>query len=157
MTFAEAMEHVAQTFEAIGAVVLLAGLLLAAALCVRVLRRTGNGRQAYKVLRQSLGGAILLGLEILVAADLVRTVAVEPTLDNVMILGLIVLIRTALSFSLEVEIEGVAPWRRAAMTGAGRIAQAVRSAGDAADPVQRPRQTPALPAELADTASPDGL
>jgi len=157
MTFAEAMEHVAQTFEAIGAVVLLAGLLLAAALCVRVLRRTGNGSQAYKVLRQSLGGAILLGLEILVAADLVRTVAVEPTLDNVMILGLIVLIRTALSFSLEVEIEGVAPWRRAAMTGAGRIAQAVRSAGDAADPVQRPRQTPALPAELADTASPDGL
>ena len=76
-------------------------------------------QQAYKVLRQSFGGVILLGLEILVAADLVRTVAVEPTLDNVVILGLIVLIRTMLSFSLEIEIEGVAPWRRAAMTGNG--------------------------------------
>jgi uncharacterized membrane protein len=159
MTFAEAMENVAQAFDAIGVVVLLAGLLLAAGLGIRVLRRSGSGsgKQAYKVLRQSFGGAILLGLEVLVAADLIRTVAVDPTLENVAILGLIVLIRTALSFSLEVEIEGVAPWRRAAMTGAGRIAQAVRSAGDAADPVQRPRQTPALPAELADTASPDGL
>jgi uncharacterized membrane protein len=109
MTFAEAMEHVAQTFEAIGAAVLLAGLFLAAYLCVRVLRRSGDGKQAYQVLRQSFGGVILLGLEILVAADLVRTVAVEPTLESVVILGVIVLIRTVLSFSLEVEIEGVVP------------------------------------------------
>jgi uncharacterized membrane protein len=132
------MDHVAQVFEVIGAVVLLAGLFLAAVLCARVLRRSGGGPRAYRVLRQSFGGAILLGLEILVAADLVRTVAVEPTLENVEILGLIVLIRTALSFSLEIEIEGVAPWRRAAMTGAGRITRAVRSAGDPADPIQPP-------------------
>jgi uncharacterized membrane protein len=134
MTFTEAMERVAQVFEVIGAVVLFAGLFLAVGLCVRVLRRSGGGTRAYRVLRQSFGGAILLGLEILVAADLVRTVAVEPTLENVEILGLIVLIRTALSFSLEIEIEGVAPWRRAAMTGAGRITRAVRSGGDAAEP-----------------------
>jgi hypothetical protein len=70
-----------------------------------------------------------LGLEILVAADLVRTVAVEPTMENVVILGLIVLIRTVLSFSLEIEIEGVAPWRRAGMTGAGHIARAAENAG----------------------------
>jgi uncharacterized membrane protein len=157
MTFSEGMERVAQGFEAMGAAVLLGGLFLAVGLAVRVLRRAGDWQEAYKVLRRSFGGVILLGLEILVAADLVRTVAVESTLDNVLILGAIVLIRTVLSFSLEVEIEGVAPWRRAALTGAGRIAQEVRSAGDAADPVHRPRQTPAHPAELADTASPDGV
>jgi uncharacterized membrane protein len=150
VTFTEAMEHVAQAFEAIGAVVLLAGLFLSVGLSVRVLRRSGNGKHAYKVLRQSFGGVILLGLEILVAADLVRTVAVEPTLDNVAILGLIVLIRTALSFSLEIEIEGVAPWRRAGMTGAGQIARAIERADGPTDPAQRPRQNPA---DAADTAS----
>ena len=137
MTFAEAMEHVAQAFEAIGAVVLLAGLFLAVGLAVRVLRRSRDGQRAYKVLRQSFGGVILLGLEILVAADLVRTVAVQPTLENVVILGVIVLIRTVLSFSLEIEIEGVAPWRRASMSGAAHIARAVQNAGRPAEPVQR--------------------
>lgn len=136
VTFTTTMEYAARAFEAIGAVVLLAGLFLSAGLAIRVLRRTGNGQEAYKVLRRTFGGVILLGLEILVAADLVRTVAVEPTLDNVVILGLIVLIRTALSFSLEIEIEGVAPWRRAGMTGAGQIARAVKhaNASDAATP-----------------------
>jgi uncharacterized membrane protein len=133
MTFAGSMEHVAQAFEAIGAVVLLAGLFLAVGLSVRVLRRSGDGKQAYKVLRQSFGGVILLGLEILVAADLVRTVAVEPTLDNVVILSLIVLIRTVLSFSLEIEIEGVAPWRRGGMTGAGQISGVIERAGAPTD------------------------
>jgi uncharacterized membrane protein len=133
MTFADAMGYVAQAFEVAGAVVLLAGLVLAAALAIGVLRRTGDGRQAYRVLRQSFGGVILLGLEILVAADLVRTVAVEPTLANVVILGGIVLIRTVLSFSLEIEIEGVAPWRRAATSGAVHIARAAGNAGRPAD------------------------
>jgi uncharacterized membrane protein len=133
MTFADAMGYVAQAFEVAGAVVLLAGLVLAAALAIGVLRRTGDGRQAYRVLRQSFGGVILLGLEILVAADLVRTVAVEPTLANFVILGGIVLIRTVLSFSLEIEIEGVAPWRRAATSGAVHIARAAGNAGRPAD------------------------
>jgi len=75
-------------------------------------------------LRSAFGGTLLLGLEVLVAADLLRTVAVAPTLDNVLVLGLIVLIRTVLSFSLETEIEGVAPWRRAQMSGVGGIRQA---------------------------------
>jgi len=115
------MEHVAELFEVIGALVLLIGLFVSAGVAVRFQRRTGDLRLAYRVLRESLGGVILLGLEILVAADLVRTVAVSPTLANVLVLGIIVLIRTVLSFSLEVEIEGVAPWRRAATTGVGRI------------------------------------
>jgi hypothetical protein len=69
----------------------------------------------------------LLGLEILVAADLVRTVIVAPTLDNVLVLGLIVLIRTFLSFSLETEIEGVPPWRRMTASGTSIIRRASRS------------------------------
>ena len=131
MTFTETMDHVAQVFEAIGATVLLAGFFVSIAIAARSLRRSRDGRLAYGVLRESFGGVILLGLEILVAADLVRTVAVAPTLENVAILGLIVLIRTILSFSLEIEIEGVAPWRRAAMSsGAGTI---VRAAGRGAE------------------------
>src|SRR5215203_3995868 len=129
MRFTEAMETVAQVFEAIGAIILLGGLLLSLGLAGRVLRRSGDGATAYRVLRQSFGGVILLGLEVLVAADLVRTVAVEPTWENVLVLGVIVLIRTVLSFSLEVEIEGIAPWRRAATSGASHIGQAVASAG----------------------------
>ena len=62
--------------------------------------------------RSSLGRAILLGLEFLVAADIVNTVAIEPTLDSLAVLAGIVLIRTFLSFSLEVEIEGRWPWQR---------------------------------------------
>ena len=76
---------------------------------------------------------ILLGLEILVAADLVRTVAVAPTVENVVILGVIVLIRTFLSFSLEIEIEGVVPWRRAQTMG-GRRARGSLPSGDVQPP-----------------------
>jgi uncharacterized membrane protein len=129
MTFSEAMERVAQLFEAIGALVLLVGLAFCFTLAIRAFRRSRDGRRAYQVLRESFGGVILLGIEILVAADLVRTVAVATTLENVVILGLIVLIRTVLSFSLEIEIEGVAPWRRAMVGGAGRIRQATARAG----------------------------
>ncbi len=130
MTFTESMERVAQLFEAIGAVVLLGGLFFSTGLAVRALRRFGDGRRAYQVMRESFGGVILLGLEILVAADLVRTVAIAPTLENVAVLGLIVLIRTVLSFSIEIEIEGVAPWRRALMSGAGVIAHASARSGN---------------------------
>jgi uncharacterized membrane protein len=68
---------------------------------------------AYQRLKAQLGKALLLGLEFLVAADIVRTVALEPNLQNVVILGLLVIIRTFLSWSLVVEIEGRWPWRGA--------------------------------------------
>jgi uncharacterized membrane protein len=68
---------------------------------------------AFHLYRANLGRGILLGLELLVAADIIGTVAVTPSINNLIILGLIVLIRTFLSFSLEVEIEGRWPWRRA--------------------------------------------
>lgn len=69
--------------------------------------------RSYKILRQHLGKAILLGLEILVAGDIISTVVTEPTMDKVLTLGLIVLIRTLLSFSLEIELEGKLPWKEA--------------------------------------------
>lgn len=126
-TYADGMLWVARAFEVVAAAVLVVGLLLAFALAVRAYRRTGDATVSYRTLRQTFGGVILLGLEILVAGDLIRTVAVEPTLDNVVVLGLIVLIRTFLSFSLEIEINGVPPWRRALVSGATVIKKAAAS------------------------------
>jgi uncharacterized membrane protein len=68
---------------------------------------------AYERYRERLGKALLLGLEFLVAADIVRTVALEPTMQNVLILALLVIVRTFLSWSIVVEIEGRWPWRQA--------------------------------------------
>jgi uncharacterized membrane protein len=133
-TFTGFIDHVAQGFEALGAAILVAGVIWSFVLAAVAWRRSGRPVRAYRVLRQAFGGTLLLGLEILVAADLVRTVAVAPTLDNVLVLGLIVLIRTFLSFSLETEIEGVAPWRRALMSGAGTIRRASGSALESEPP-----------------------
>ena len=127
-SFATVMDHVAQGFEVLGALILVVGVLWSFALAVLAWRQPGQRKQAYTVLRQAFGGTLLLALEILVAADLIRTVAVSPTLDNVLVLGLIVLIRTFLSFSLEIEIEGVVPWRRALASGLGTIKQATQTA-----------------------------
>ncbi|HYK70050.1 MAG TPA: DUF1622 domain-containing protein [Streptosporangiaceae bacterium] len=127
-SFTTAMDHVAQGFEALGAAVLVIGVVWSIVLAVIAWRRSGQPRRAYAALRQSFGGALLLSLEILVAADLIRTVAVAPSLTNVLILGIIVLIRTFLSISLETEIEGVPPWRRAMTTGAGTVQRATNSA-----------------------------
>ena len=128
MTFTEVMDGVAKAFEGLGAAVLVLGLLLSLGIAARDWLRTRQGRVAYRTLKETFGGVLLLGLEILVAADLVRTVAVEPTLENVAILGLIVLIRTFLSFSLEIEIEGVPPWRRALVSGGRYLSQAASRA-----------------------------
>jgi hypothetical protein len=78
---------------------------------------------AYRRYRANLGRGILLGLELLVAADIIGTVAVTPSLQNLAVLGLIVLIRTFLSFSLEVEIEGRWPWQRAGAEATGSEAR----------------------------------
>jgi uncharacterized membrane protein len=133
-TFTQLMDHVAQGFEALGAAILVVGVVWSFVLAVVAARRSGWSAKAYLVLRQAFGGTLLLGLEILVAADLLRTVAVAPTLDNVLVLGLIVVIRTFLSFSLETEIEGVAPWRRAITGGAGTLRRAAASALESETP-----------------------
>ncbi len=98
-------------FEAAGIAVIVAGALAATAVFVAATGRQPF-RDAYRTYRQRLGQAILLGLELLVAADIINTVGVDPTLRTVAVLGGIVAIRTFLSFSLEVEIDGAWPWRR---------------------------------------------
>ena len=134
-TFTELMDHVAQGFEVLGAAILVVGVIWSFVLARGLPCGGPAGRaRAYLVLRQAFGGTLLLGLEILVAADLIRTIAVAPTLNNVLQLGLIVVIRTFLSFSLETEIEGVAPWRRALIGGAGTIRRASASALESESP-----------------------
>jgi len=132
-TYTAAMLVVAQVFEVIAAAVLMIGLFFAAFVSLRLWTRSRSGSAAYKLMRQTFGGVLLLSLEILVAGDLIRTVAVAPTLDNVIVLGVIVLIRTFLSFSLEIEIDGVVPWRKAMVSGATVISQAQKSARDVPD------------------------
>jgi uncharacterized membrane protein len=112
MGFEAAMERVARAVEVVGIVTLVLGLGLALARAAQVLPGDrGGGPAAYRVVRTVFGRAILLALEFLVAADIIRTVAVQPSLENVGVLGLIVLIRTFLSFSLEAEIDRGWPWR----------------------------------------------
>jgi len=115
MSYHDLMGLVGTVIDGVGVVVIVIGALLATA---GFLLRRPKDKASYRRYRQGLGRAILLGLEFLVAGDIIRTVAVSPTLGNVVILGLIVLIRTFLSFSLEVELEGHWPWQRAAETPA---------------------------------------
>ena len=126
--YTQAMTFVAMVFEALAALVLLIGLIFFAVSSLRQWIRTKSGQSAYRLMRQGFGGVLLLSLEILVAGDLIRTVAVAPTLDNVIVLGIIVLIRTFLSFSLEMEIDGVPPWRKATVSGASVATNAQRKA-----------------------------
>jgi uncharacterized membrane protein len=123
-------ERATQAFEVLGVSSMIAGTVFAFALAVVTSRRTDGGR-AFKTLRDSLGGAILLGLELLVAADIVKTVTSTPSLTDAAVLGMIVLIRTVLSFTIEVEVDGVAPWRKALTTGPQVLARAARESARA--------------------------
>jgi uncharacterized membrane protein len=123
-------EVVGVTFEFVGVASMAIGFVVALALAGAAWRREG-GRAGFRTLRETFGGVILLGLEILVAADLVKTVTSNPTLTDAFVLAIIVTIRTILSFSLQVEIDGVAPWRRAFVTGPEVLAHAVRRSGAA--------------------------
>jgi len=106
------MHNISILFEIAGVACIVIGFVVALVRAgVRV--RTGDNEGAYLAFRATFGHSILLGLEILVAADLIRTIAVEPTLENLAVLGALIAIRTLLSWSLEVEIDGRWPWRRA--------------------------------------------
>ena len=110
MTFVDVVETVGKAIDATGVVVIVGGALLAAA--VTVTRRRRPGGAPYESFRRQLGRSILLGLEFLVAADIIRTVAVTPTGESVLVLAGIVLIRTFLSFSLQMEMTGAWPWQK---------------------------------------------
>lgn len=107
--FKQIVEGVGLIIDGAGVLVIVLGLLIAAG---RFALTTDRETDRYRQLRQDMGRGILLGLELLVAADIIRTVAVDPTLENVSVLGLIVLIRTFLSTALQVELEGRWPWQR---------------------------------------------
>lgn len=124
---------VALAFESLGALAMVIGLLIAIVLGIRAIGRGDPGEEIFGIVRRTLGGAILLGLEVLVAADLVRTITSKPSIEDALILGIIVLIRTVLSISIQIEIDGVLPWRRAMITsGATVVAHEVRRDANAA-------------------------
>ena len=111
---------VVTVIEVIGVIVVIIGFGIAAVLATRALRRGAGGTAAYQTLRTTIGGSILLGLEIFVAADIIHTLS-APSLEDAAVLGLIVLIRTVLSMSIQIEIEGTLPWRRALLTSGGEV------------------------------------
>ena len=106
--FRTVVEQVGLVIDAAGVLVVVVGIVVAA---IRLLIRSSAPIGKYKQFRQDLGRGILLGLEFLVAADIIRTVAVTPTLESVLVLGLIVVIRTFLSLALQMEVEGRLPWQ----------------------------------------------
>jgi uncharacterized membrane protein len=115
MSTREFFEGVTSFFDLVGVLVLLGGLLLAVVMSVRSLIRGDKPRVTVIVFRNTFARALLLSLEILIAADLTRTLTVAPTMENVLVLGVIVIIRTVLSISLDIEMDGVVPWRRRAL------------------------------------------
>jgi uncharacterized membrane protein len=105
-------ELIGAVFELAGVVVLVAGAVFAILSYARRLIERRQALAAYRALRRDLGRALLVGLEFLVAAGIIRSVAVAPTFQSVGVLGLLILVRTFLSWSLEVEVHGEWPWER---------------------------------------------
>jgi uncharacterized membrane protein len=110
VTYESLMTNVVEAFE-IGGVVILAIGAVRAFIVAGVAWFGGQRAGVYERARQQVGQAILLGLEVLIIADIVQTVIVDPTIESAATLGIIVLVRTFLSFSLEIELDGVVPWR----------------------------------------------
>lgn len=110
-SYRELMELLGQVVDAVGVSATVIGTGVASLRFLLFHRHHGDRYRSY---RQDLGRAILLGLEFLIVGDIIRTVVIAPTLENVFILALIVVIRTFLSMALQLEVEGRWPWRRAA-------------------------------------------
>jgi uncharacterized membrane protein len=104
---------ISEVIDFAGVVIIAAGALMGVILCARDLFRQERAVYAYRHLRTFLGRSLLLGLEFLVAGDIIKTVAIEPTFDSVIVLAIIVLVRTVLSLSIDVEIDGRWPWQAA--------------------------------------------
>jgi len=110
--FKEIIEIGGYAIEATGVLIIVVGCFVASAWFLLHLRKV-DLVAAYNAYRIMLGRIILLGLEFLLAGDIIRTVVISPTLEQVGVLSIIVLIRTFLSFTLELEIEGKWPWQKA--------------------------------------------
>jgi uncharacterized membrane protein len=118
MTFSHRIEDVVQITEAVGVAILVLGGLVVLVRSAWLALRPGGRPGAYQYCRRHLGRVILLGLEVLIVADIIRTVIVDQTPASVAVLATIVLIRIGLSWSLAVEIDGTWPWKRAALPAA---------------------------------------
>jgi uncharacterized membrane protein len=116
VTFEGWMEGVVHGFEIVGVAILVIGSIVALAGYVLNLAR-GQREGAFERVRQGVGRTILLGLEVLIIADIVLTITVDASVESALTLGLVVLVRTFLSFSLEIELEGALPWRRGKRSG----------------------------------------
>lgn len=112
ISFISGMEIIGNAIDIFGVLIMVTGIIGATIWFFILIQREGAGK-AYTGYRQTVGRAILLGLEFLVAGDIIRTVAVAPSLVNVAALAGIVLIRTILSFALQLEVEGRWPWQSA--------------------------------------------
>ncbi len=110
MNFFTVMQYVGDGIDAFGVMIIILGCIGATAIFTRMSLRTSMGA-AYTPYRQNVGRAILLGLEFLVAGDIVRTVAVSPSLLNIAVLAGIIIIRTILSMTLQLEVDGRWPWQ----------------------------------------------
>ena len=102
----------------------------------RQLLRQGDEHAAYRRVRHDIGQSILLGLEILIIADIVLTITIDPTLESALALALVVLVRTFLSFSLEIELDGVVPWHKGRQTERSDAAPAAMSPADVVPPTR---------------------
>ena len=145
MDFEEWMELVVKGFEVAGVAILVAGSVAALVIATRALVQ-GHREGVFEHARLQIGRAILLGIEVLIIADIVHTITVEPTVEQALILGIIVLVRTFLSFSIDVELEGVVPWRRRAAT-AQVTALAVPSPADRTHHADGDNVDPDIPAD----------
>jgi uncharacterized membrane protein len=112
--------QLAKILELVGVATIIGGIVLAAVVFIAHGTRTRDWQPAYEQLRSNLGRGILLGLELLVGADIISTITAPLTIESVGLLGGIVVIRTFLSFSLETEILGCWPWQRAANNARSR-------------------------------------
>ena len=110
MEFTEVISYAGYAIEGAGVFVVILGSIYSSLVYLRTFRQLPKDT-AYQNFRRQLGRSIILGLEFLIAGDIIRTVIVEPTLDNVIVLGIIVIIRTFLSMTLHLEIEGRWPWQ----------------------------------------------
>lgn len=111
MTFEESMEDISKAFEAVGVAVIVIGGIVAMILGVK---NFTDMSKFFADVRRDFGRPLILGLEILVAADIIKTITVDASLESVVVLGILVAVRIALSFSLDIEVDGMVPWRRAA-------------------------------------------
>jgi uncharacterized membrane protein len=129
------MENIAVAFEAVGVAIIAVGGLVA---LVRGLRDFGHFDAFFVDVRRGFGRPLILGLEVLVAADIIKTITVDPSFESVVVLGVLVAVRIALSFSLDIEVEGMVPWRRAGMQAAARRAESGDDPGSDRPPAPYP-------------------